>query len=141
MRLSLGVTLILIWFSGFVLIPPCAVGQSSDDDGRRDSWARFAPGDWKAICVTTQSFDADGELASTSTTRTKTTLTGIEESCVCLQIDVEVEVAGKKFKNPPQFARQGFSGEPLSRESQVQAMKPVELHINERVVPCRVEKT
>lgn len=139
MRLTLGILGALTVCAGIIPGQP-AFAQETDDEGRRDSWARFAPGDWKAVNVTTQSFDAGGKLASTSTTRTKTTVTGIEESCVCLQIEVEVEVAGKTFKNPPQLAKQGFSGEPVSREIQIQAMKPIELEINGRVVPCRVEK-
>ncbi len=138
-RFTLGIIVTLAAFGCFSPNRPC-IGQEADGEGRRDSWARFMPGDWKSVNVTTQSFDARGNLTSTSTTRTKTTVTGIEESAVCLQIEVEVEVAGKTFKNPPQLTKQGFTGEPVSRDVQVHAMKPVELVINERVIPCRVEK-
>jgi hypothetical protein len=74
-------------------------------------WGRFKTGAWKQVRVVTESLDAQGKATGVSKTETKSTLVELDESGYMLEIEVTVEVAGKRFSAQPQFVRQGFNGE------------------------------
>jgi len=101
-------------------------------------WGCFEPGTWKTVRVVTETLDEEGKVTSTSTTETKTTLVDVEENNVTLQIEVKVEVAGKRFDSQPQVVKQGFHGELAHQKVTVKRMEPGSVEIEGRAIPCDV---
>lgn len=77
----------------------------------RHPWAAFRPGSWKLVKVTTETVDKDGKTIGASVTETRTMLLSVDADSYELQIDVTVDVAGKRFSSQPRVTRQGFHGE------------------------------
>ena len=50
--------------------------------------------------IVTKTLDPKGEVLTTSTTETRTTLEGLSDTTVKLLINTSVEVAGKRFEKP-----------------------------------------
>ena len=98
----------LIWFC------PCAVFAQAQDvklARQHHPWARFEPGAWKKVRVVTETLDEAGNVTSTSTTDTTTLLEFVDADTYSLQLEVTVDVAGKRFQTPPQYIEQGYFGE------------------------------
>jgi hypothetical protein len=74
-------------------------------------WGRFKPGSWKQVRVVTETFDRQGKLIGTSKQETTSTLVESSKSGYVLEIEVTVEVTGKRITSKPQELRQGFNGE------------------------------
>jgi hypothetical protein len=74
-------------------------------------WAKFPPGSWKRVRLTSEKLDERGNVVSTSTTETTTTLLSVSDDCVNLRVQTQVEVGGKQFSKEPQLVTQGFSGD------------------------------
>jgi hypothetical protein len=131
-------------FVGCTVICVCAAalaaGARAEDaviSARHHAWGRFRPGAWKLVRVVTETFDDHGSLASSSLTETKTTLEKVEDDGVTLQIEVDMEVAGKQFDAQPQCLKQGFHGEVLSPDLKVKPSEPAHVTVEDRKVPCR----
>ncbi len=105
-----------LWLIGFVVAASPAAGGWGADAQRvtipreHHAWARFTPGSWSKVRKWTEDLDEQGKVKSASTTETKTTLIGIDESGCTLQLEVTVEVAGKRFVAQPRQVRVGFDG-------------------------------
>ena len=78
---------------------------------RLHPWGRFAARAWKLVRVVTETLDERGQVVSTSTADTRTTLVGLDDDGVTLEVQACVEVAGKRFQAEPQTVKQGFHGE------------------------------
>ena len=74
------------------------------------AWGRFTPGAWTKVRKWMEELDEKGNVKSASTTETKTTLMGVDESGCTLQLEVTVEVAGKRFEAQPRQVRVEFDG-------------------------------
>lgn len=74
-------------------------------------WGSCRPGASKEVRVVSENLDASGQVASRSTTVTRTTLQEVTAHDYALSIKVSVDVGGKKFDSAPQLVRQGFFGE------------------------------
>lgn len=99
-------------------------------------WGRFKTGSWKQVRVTTETLDAQGQVSGVSKTETKSTLVELDESAYTLQIEVTVEVAGKRFSAQPQFVRQGFNGEAEGQKLvSFKKLGPGSCKINGREIP------
>ncbi len=134
-------------FVGSISICLCAAalaaGAQVEDAGisaRHHAWGRFRPGAWKRVRVITETFDDHGSLASTNVTETRTTLQRVEDDGVTLQIEVDMEVAGKQFDAQPQCLKQGFHGEVLSPELKVKPSQPAQVIVEDRKVPCQLQQ-
>lgn len=106
-------------------------------------WGRFEPGAWKLVRVVTETLDENGQVASTSTTDTKTTLIAIDDEGVTLEIQTCMEVAGKSFQAEPQTLRQAFNGEIISTE--LKPKKSIEgnegvVTIEDRKIDCKIQR-
>ena len=101
-------------------------------------WGSFEPGAWKLVRVVTETLDEKGKVASTSTTETKTTLLKIEDDGVTLEVEVCVEVAGKRFAAEPLVVKQGFHGELISKQLKIKEAGKGEVTIEEQKIPCRI---
>jgi hypothetical protein len=124
------------------LVAVCAPGVA-DEFGvaaRLHPWGGLDPGVWKIVRVVTETLDAQGQVASSSTTDTKTTLREIDNDGVALEIATCMEVAGKRFQAEPQTVRQGFHGE--LNEPRLKFEEPVDgqVVIENRKIPCKVQR-
>jgi hypothetical protein len=105
-----------LWLIGFVVAARPAAGvwaaetQAVTIPREHHAWARFTPGSWSKVRKWTEELDEQGKVKSASTTETKTTLIGIDDSGCALQVEVTVEVAGKRFVAQPRQVRVGFDG-------------------------------
>lgn len=104
-------------------------------------WGRFKTGSWKQVRVVTETLDAQGKVTGTSKTETKSTLVDTDESGYTLEVEVTVEVAGKRFSAQPQFVRQGFNGEAEGqRLVSFKRLGPSVCTVNGRMIPSDVRQ-
>src|SRR3990167_7403034 len=104
---------LLIVLLGVSLVSVCALATAEESGvtARFHPWGLFDPGAWKTVRVVTETLDERGQVVSTSTTDSKTTLVDIDNDGVTLEIQASMEVAGKRFEAEPQTVKQGFHGE------------------------------
>ena len=88
----------------------CASGmaQESGIAAKLHPWGRFEPGTWKMVRVVTETLNEQGQVVSTSTTDTKTTLLDVGNDGVTLEVEACMEVAGKRFQVEPQTVKGGI---------------------------------
>jgi hypothetical protein len=118
---------------------PC-VAADAGISARHNSWARFQPGAWKLVRVTTDSLDENGRVLGVNITETKTSLLRVETDGVVLEAEVGVEVAGKQFDGQPQCLKQGFHGELAGGDVKFLPVASGEVSIEERKVSCRTQQ-
>ena len=87
------------------------MAQEAGITAKLHPWGQFDPGTWKTVRVTTETFNEQGQVVSTSTADATTTLVDIDNDGVTLEIQTCMEVAGKRFEAEPQTVKQGFHGE------------------------------
>ena len=102
----------------------CCAADETGMTAQHHPWARFEPGAWKRVRVVTETLDEQGTVTSTSTTETKTSLVRVEQNAVDLEVEVSVEVAGKRFEGQPQCIRQGFNGEVVGPDMKIKSSQP-----------------
>jgi hypothetical protein len=116
------------WPLIFFLLCAPFVGFSHGDDGviprERHPWAAFRPGSWKLVKVTAETFDKDGKSLGESVTETRTMLLSVDATSYELQIDVTVDVGGKRFPSQPRTTRQGFHGETEGQRATIRRLGP-----------------
>lgn len=99
-------------------------------------WGNFEPGAWKVLRAVTESFDKEGVAGSV--TETRFTLESADDSGVTIRVEVLVEMAGKRFRTEPHRVKQGWHGEPVGENTQVQDLGPDQIAIEGRVINCQV---
>ncbi len=104
------------------------------------SWGRFHLGSWKTVEVTNDTLDENGNVTSSSTTETTTTLVAVDDQGYTLQIDVVVEVAGKRFPRPPQRVRYGFNGQRDGQKMSVEKVGAGKVTVDGVEIPCEIHK-
>lgn len=114
--------------------------QQTDTPRKHHPWASFSPGAWKIVRTTTETFDAEGKVASTGVTETKTTLKKVEDDAVTLEVEVAVWVGGRLLDPKPQTVRQGFHGETGCEKATVKDLGPGEVAVEGRAVTCRTRQ-
>jgi hypothetical protein len=124
----------------FGLLPAWALGQEAGIPAKLHPWGRFEPGAWKQVQVVTETLDEQGQVVSTSTTDTKTTLVDIDSEGVTLEIQACMEVAGKRFEAEPQTIKQGFYGD--AAVPNLKPKEPTEGHVvvEDRQIACKVQQ-
>ena len=125
------------------LMPPPSTALALEGRGiprEHHPWARFAPGSWKLVRVVTKTLDPKGEVLTTSTTETRTTLEGLSDTTVKLLINTSVEVAGKKVEAKPQTIVQGFHGESVEQPVSVKDLGADKVTIEGQEIACRVQQ-
>ncbi len=103
-------------------------------------WGRFEPGAWKLVRVVTETFDEQGNTTGTSITETRTTLKEVGDKGVVLQVDVAVEIAGKRICAQPQTVRQAYHGEADESSVQITDLGMGKLAIEGREISCQIEQ-
>ncbi len=107
---------------------------------RHHSWARFQPGAWKLVRVSTESLDDNGRVIAVNITETKTSLLRIDADGVALEVEVGMEVAGKQFDGQPQCLKQGFHGELAGGEVKFLPAADAEISIEDQKFPCHSQQ-
>jgi hypothetical protein len=130
--MALGVGLAAFAVSG--------VAQESGIPATLHPWGRFEPGTWKVVRVVTETLNEQGQVVSTSTTNTKTTLLNVCDDGVTLEVEACMEVAGKRFRVDPQTVKEGLHGEAAG--SDVHLKKPIDgqITIEDRNIPCTIRR-
>lgn len=103
-----------------------------------NAWARFDVGAWKKLRVVTEVLDAQGQVTSTSTTDTTSLLEEVTDKHYRLQIEVAVEVAGRKFGVEPRHVTHGFFGETAENISIFKNSSVTTITVEGKDIPCDV---
>jgi hypothetical protein len=131
---------ILICLSVLGLGAAWCPAQDRGISARHHPWGRFQPGAWKLVRVVCESLDERGDVVSTSTTETKTTLTGVESDAVLLEVEVAIEVAGKQFDGQPHCIRQGFHGDLAGPDVKTRPARAAQLQIEDQRIDCYTQE-
>lgn len=100
------------------------------------AWARFMPGSWSKVKKWTEELDEQGKVKSASTTETKTTLVEVDDTGCTLQMDVTVEMAGKRFNAAPRQIRVGFDGSTNNARTEFRKVGEAALDLGGKAVSC-----
>ena len=95
---------------------------------------------WKTVRVITETLNEQGQVVSTTTTDTKTTLVERDHDGVTLEIQACMEVAGKRFSADSQIVKQGYYGELLCPSLKPQPPADGEVVIEAQKIPCKVQR-
>ncbi len=90
--------------------------------------------------MTTETLNEQGQVVSTSTTDTKTTLLDIDNDGVTLEIQACMEVAGKRFEAEPQTMKQGFHGELAAPNLTLKPAANSQVTVEDRNIDCLVQQ-
>lgn len=104
-------------------------------------WGRFQPGSWVVVRQNVETLDPMGQVVSTSSTETRTTLAGVEDKCLTLQVQASLEVGGKKLDGPTQELKQGPQGERPDTPVSFTVVGEEDLKLQGRTYRCRVEQS
>ena len=103
-------------------------------------WGRFPIGSWKLVRVVTEAIDAQGRVATVTTTETRTTLVASDPASYTLRADVTVEVAGRRFASAPQTLKHGYYGENPGQPVTVKQLGDSQLSLDGRMVACELRQ-
>ncbi|MEM9187183.1 MAG: hypothetical protein AAGB00_11880 [Planctomycetota bacterium] len=99
-------------------------------------WARFAPGAWRTLRTTTESFDTKGKfLGRTETTVTETLIETTADDYAIETVTL-LQVGGKRLRGAPQRERRGLLSDSAAPLSDLQSLSPATLEIEGREVVC-----
>ena len=120
----------------------CAPGMAQETGiaAKLHPWGRFEPGTWKMVRVVTETLNEQGQVVSTSTTDTKTTLVDVDNDGVTLEVEACIEVAGKRFQAEPQTVKQGFHGETAGPNPKLKEPVDGQVVIEDRKIPCKIQE-
>ncbi len=105
---------------------------------RLHPWGRFDPGAWKLVRVVTETLNERGQVVSTNTADTRTTLIDLDDDGVTLEVQACVEVAGKRFQAEPQTVKQCFHGELAVPNLKLSDPVDGQVVIEDRKIACKV---
>jgi len=121
--------------------PGASLGQSPPASTQRlHPWGCFAPGAWKLVRVVTETLDPNGNVQSTTTTETETTLETLDNDGVALVVQGVVEMAGKRLEAEPRCIQQGFHGGRVGSGAKIKDLGPATVTIQGREIACRVQQ-
>lgn len=103
-------------------------------------WGRFQAGSWKTVRVVTQLLDEKGNVESTTSEETKTTLTQVDDSRYTVKVEITVETDGKRYPAAPKLVTRGFYGEVNGQKALVQELGQSEVSICGRRIPSRIRR-
>lgn len=101
-------------------------------------WARFEAGAWKEVRVVAETLNEENQVGSSSVTDTSTRLVSVTSNSYELQIEMSVEVAGKKLKADPQNQTFQYLGLKEETESAIKNIGEATYAIDGKRIPCEV---
>ena len=120
--------------------PLGSIAQDTFVPRAHHEWGRYNPGAWKRVRVVTETLDENGAVVSTGTTETTTSLIAVTDRTATLQIDVTVEIAGKRFDKQPRIIKQDFSGHVKGASATVQKLDAGSVTVDGRKIPTAVRQ-
>ncbi|MGY8768755.1 MAG: hypothetical protein ACKVH8_10070 [Pirellulales bacterium] len=102
-------------------------------------WASFAPGSWKQLRQTNETFK-DGELVSTSITTSTIRLKDVGSDSILLERSAKSEVRGQVYDKPLREFRTGLNGQPPNRIAQITPKGNTQIVIFGKSYPCQVRE-
>lgn len=124
----------------FGAIGASSAAEPSDIPPIVHPWGRFQPGTWKLVRIVTEMLDEEGQVVSTNTTDTKTTLLSVCDDGVVLEVEACMEVAGKRFRVEPQTIKEGFHGEAADSQVKVKDSADGKIGIEDEKIPCTIRR-
>jgi len=100
------------------------------------AWGRFTPGSWSKVRKWSEEMDDKGNVKSASTTETKTTLVGVDETGCDLQMEVTVELAGKRFVAQPRQVRVEFESGNVGNPAGLRKVGDKSLDLGGKTIKC-----
>lgn len=131
-----GQVLRLGFFLGALLIALFSRANGEELPRQIHPWGRFEPGAWKIVRATTENFES-GEN-SISATETKATLREVADWGVTIQVEVMVEVAGKRFRAEPQLVKQGFHGDLFAEGTKITRLGKQDVKVQDQAIACEL---
>ena len=104
-------------------------------------WGRFPIGSWKTVRVNSETLDSEGRVSNVTWTDTKTTLIAADATSYTLQVEVTVEIAGKRFSKLPETFKHGYQGEKPGQLVAVKHVGNAQIAINGQAIPCEVRQS
>lgn len=100
-------------------------------------WARFEPGAWRTIRITTESFDAAGKFLGRSETTQTDRLIEVNENYFGLETTNVVHVGGKKLRGATQQTNHSLLADSAGELIELTELTQANLKLGERLIPCR----
>ncbi len=104
------------------------------------AWGRFRVGSWKCVRVVSEELEENGGVKSRSVTDTTTMLVAADANSYTLQVNVTVEIAGKKLVRPPQLIKQGYNGELSGQKVTIDKIGDDDITLSGDKIPCETYK-
>lgn len=104
------------------------------------AWGRFAKGSWRQVRITTESFDEQGKLTSSSVTDNTTTVQEVTPERVTLKVEATVETAGGRMPSEPQIVKQGYAGDDVGQNVTIRTLPAERLMVDGREIVCETRQ-
>jgi hypothetical protein len=131
-------TLVVLFVASVTIPAYGAEAQTVAVPREHHAWARFTPGSWSKVRKWMEELDEQGRVKSANITETKTTLIEVEDSGCTLQMEVTVEIAGKRFVAQPRQVRVGYDGGTNGGRGDFRKTGEATLDIGGRPVRCAI---
>lgn len=117
---------------------PCAGAEQMAMMRKHHPWGTYQPGAWKLVRTVTETFETSAQM--TSITEAKTSLQGVSDEGVTLQVQVGIEIGGKRFDAPPEIVKQGFDNELAGPGATVHELGSGQVTIQDQKIDCKIQQ-
>jgi len=135
-RLLVPYTLALLFLVGAG--SPCVWAEQAAPLRRDNPWGSYQPGAWKLVRTVTETFETSEPM--TSIAEAKTSLQEVSDQGVTLQVQVGIEVGGKRFNAPPEIVKQGFDHELAGSGATVRDLGTGQVTIQDQKIDCTIQQ-
>lgn len=101
-------------------------------------WARFEPGSWREIEITTETFDEQGKVFGRSITTQKEILKSVADDSYVIEVQATVDVAGKRIAGPWNTRVLRLNTDRFGAVIASSRKRDVSLPVSVDLVPCQV---
>lgn len=124
--------------AGFERLTPTDAPDDSKLSANETPWGRFAPGSWIRTRTVGTTFQFGKNIKSV--TETKLTLVEIQSDGYLLKREVSIKMGVRTHAKDPEFVKYDFYGQPFDESATVETLKPANISLGRKVVPCRVRR-